>query len=231
MDMMKKLRAERMLADRYEQLGYVVTLEPPQSSIPFSVGSLRPNILATKGDENLLIDVKTAGARTDAESYLRLDQEVQRHRGWRLLLATVSDEEIQDSDSTFSGPAPIKSIQTRLRSMDTLIDDHRLSGLVLAGLWTAYVAALRIVISTDEVKIPDYTDLSLLNKTYSEGVISIDEYENARRLLGLRNKAIHSLESAVTPKDCKLLRALVTTLVDQLNALSTTTPRAQVQSQ
>jgi hypothetical protein len=51
MHMMKELGAVRLIAKRYEELGYVVTLWPPPSSIPFSVGNHIVDILATKGDE------------------------------------------------------------------------------------------------------------------------------------------------------------------------------------
>jgi Holliday junction resolvase len=86
MNMMKSLQAERLIAKQYEERGYVVTLGPPPSRIPFPLGDHIPDILATKGSENILIEVKAPGARTDSDSYFRLDQQAQQHPGWQFML-------------------------------------------------------------------------------------------------------------------------------------------------
>ncbi len=215
MNMMKSMQAERLIAKQYEERGYVVTLGPPPSRIPFPLGNHIPDILATKGSENILIEVKTPGARTDPDSYFHLDQQAQQHPGWRLMLVTVSEDELQQNASSFTSDVSVDSIRENLRNMDGLLDDAKISGLLLPGLWMAYVFALRILASEEHVDY-DYTDLSLINRAYSNGIISIDEYETARRLMTLRNEAVHSLKPTATPADCKLLRQMVDTLLGRL---------------
>lgn len=220
MNMLNGLRAERLIAKRYEDRGYIVTLGPPRSAIPFGLGNYLPDILATKGDENILIEVKTVGARTDSEAYFRLDQEVQQHPGWRFLLVTVSDAELQENASNVAGNVDVETIRDSLRNMDQLLDDPKMSGLVMPSLWMAYVSALRLLGVGEESGIDGFSDYSLINKAYSDGVISFDEYEDARRLMTLRNRALHSLETAATPADCRQLRQLVRTLLDRLEFAS-----------
>lgn len=216
MNIINGLRAERLIAKRYEERGYVVTLEPLRSAIPFSLGNYRPDILATKGDENILIEVKTPGARIDSEVYFRLDQEVQQHPGWQFLLVTITQAELQENASSVAGNVSVESIRAHLRSIDRLAEVPEIAGLVLPRLWMAYVSALRLLALNEGVEVDDYTDLSLINRVYSAGMISIAEYEAGRRLMTLRNHAVHSLETLETPADCKQLRQMVDMILDRL---------------
>jgi hypothetical protein len=118
MNMFAGIRAERLIAKRYERDGYAVTMEPPPSAIPFSLGNYRPDILASKGGENLLIEVKGSGARVDPQVYLSVDREVQRHPGWKFLLVTISDEERQELAPSASSPASVEAIKRRLEQLD-----------------------------------------------------------------------------------------------------------------
>lgn len=218
MNMVKGLRAERLIAERYEERGYVVTLEPPRSAVPFPLENYMPDILAVKGDEKILIEVKTSGARINPESYFRLDQEVQQHPGWRFLLVTVSEAELQEYSSSIASNVSINSIRENLQNMDRLVGDPKMSRLILPSLWMAYVSALRLLALDEDVEVDDYTDLSLINKAYSGGMISIDEYEAARNLMTLRNQAMHSFDTTVTPLDCGQLLKMVCTILDRIPA-------------
>ncbi len=66
-------------------------------------------MLASKGTENLLIEVKGSGSRIDPEIYLSVDREVQRHPGWKFLLVIVSDEEWQELAPNASNPVDLSA--------------------------------------------------------------------------------------------------------------------------
>lgn len=216
MNIFERLRAERLIAKRYEERGYVVTFEPPQSAIPFPLGNYKPAMLAIKGDEKIIVDVNAPGARSNSEAYFCLDQEVQKHPGWRFFLATVTEAELQENLSSVATNVSVESIRERLRSIDRLPEDPEIAVLGLPILWTAYVSALGLLASHENVQLDGYTDLSLLNQAYSAGVISFDEYEAARRLMTLRDRSVRSLDRLATLADCKQLRQMVGTILDQL---------------
>lgn len=218
MNVIREMQAERVIAKRYEELGYAVILEPPPSVIPFSVGKYRPDLLATKGEENLLIEVKGPGARPDPQVYLRVAKEVEQHKGWRFLLVTVPDAELQNSLlSTTNTQLNADSIHARLLKLDQLLENHETAELALPHLWTAYIAALMGLASLNSIELGGFTDLSLINKVYSQGLTSIDEYERSRYFLRLRNRAVHSLETVTTPSECKELRFMVETVLQRFN--------------
>ncbi|WP_053184884.1 hypothetical protein [Pseudomonas thivervalensis] len=213
MSVLDGLRAERLVAKRYEEHGYTVTIEPPPSAIPFPLGGYKPDLLATKASENLLIEVKKKGFRVDSKLYFKVDEEVQRHPGWQFLLVTVADEELQEFATNTTSSVNKGVIQERLQQLDILLKTDMPVGFLLPALWVAYVTALRILVAHEGVfegtLHENLTDFSLINKAYSEGVTSIEEYESARRFLKLRNHAVHSLETVATTQECQELRLMI----------------------
>lgn len=218
MNMTNGYRSERLIAKRYEEQGYVVSIEPPASAFPFPLGNYKPDLLATKGDDNLIIEVKSAGARSNSDTYFRFDQEVQRHPGWKFLLVTVSDADLQEQASETTHRVDIAKIQEHLRNIDQVAEKPELAILVLPGLWTAYMSALRLLASHEGIDDESYSDLSFLNKTYTLGLLSYDEYDSAKRLMKLRNHAVHNLEPLEALDDWKQLRQMVDALLQRLNA-------------
>lgn len=220
MNALNGLRAERLIAKRYEERGYAVTTEPPPSAIPFSLGNYKPDILAIKGKENLLIEVKSPGARIDSQVYLRVDEEVQRHPGWRFFLITVDDDELREfaagTSSNLSVNMSVEAIRERVQQMDPLLETPKLAGFLLPHLWLAYVSALRLNAAREGVSQEGLTDLSLINRAYSEGITSIGEYEAGRRFLNLRNETVHNLERNATEHECKELRRMIDVVLHRL---------------
>lgn len=224
MNMISSHRSQRLIAKRYEEQGYVVTLDPPHSAFPFALGSYRPDILAVKGDQKIMIDVKSAAAKVDTEAYLRLDQEVQKHSGWRFLLVTVTEAELQDQTISITGSPNIERITEHLKKIDKIAGEPELAEMILPHLWTVYISALRLLALQDGLKAENYSDLSLLNQAYSTGMLSFDEYESAKQLLKIRNHAAHSLDTFDTTADWKQLRQMVDALLERLPVDSTALP-------
>ena len=214
----KGFLAQRLIAKRYEDRGYAVTLEPPSAAIPFSIGKYNPDILATKGDEHIIIEVKTAGARVDPEAYVRLGEEIHQHPGWQFLLVTVAESELEDVDLSVSGNVDLESIRGRLRAVERLIGDPEMAIITLPVLWTVYISAIKILLVDEGANIDGYSDYSLINKAYSDGIVSFDEYEAARRLMDLRNRAVHSLEIVVNSADSEQLWKMIQDLLTRISS-------------
>lgn len=217
MNVSNALRAERLVAKRYEERGYTVTVEPSQSDIPFELGNYRPDILATNGKEWLVIEVKGPGARVNKELYRELSRKVEEHPGWRFLLVTLTQEELEQPEAaTFTNPTAA-ALRERIEKLDRLRRVDESEGLLLPLYWGAYMAALRLIVEREGIALGMITDFSLINKAYSEGIVSFEDYESAKRLLSLRNLAVHSVEAAVSEADCQELRQLIARLMDKLS--------------
>lgn len=222
MSFLDSARAERLVAKRYEERGYTVIIEPPSSAIPFPLEGYKPDLLATKDSENLLIEVKRRGARVDSKLFFRVDEEVQRHPGWQFLLVTVGDEELQELSTSTTVNLTEGVVQERLQQLDILLKNDIPAGFLLPAIWVAYVAVLRLLVAhegyLEGAPEENLTDFSLINRAYSQGVTSIDEYQTARRFLNLRNNAVHSLETVATTQECQELRQMIDEVICRLSS-------------
>jgi hypothetical protein len=209
-------KAERLIAKRYEELGYTVTTEPSLSAIPFDLKGYKPDLLAVKAGEKLLIDVKGPRGRIDQDLYLRVGQEVQQHPGWKFLLATVSADELIGSVAVTAPVATLGSIKDRLEKLDQLLATADVASIVFPTLWNVYAMALRLLLREDGNTLEGLTDLSIVNRAYTDGVLSNSEYEDSKRFLQLRNAAAHTVDEVTTKADCDALRRLVDKLLTRL---------------
>jgi hypothetical protein len=214
-------QAERLIGKRYEENGYAVTYGPQRGWIPFDLGSYTPDILAVRGNENLLIEVKSKRSPVDIDRYRLVDEEVQRHPGWRFLIVTAPDPELVTPQSSWPDDnVSAEKIERVLQQIDKIRAVSDLPALVLPQLWTAYIAALRLISPAQHNELP-LSDLSFLNQAYSTGLISYEEYESAKTLMKLRNLAAHSLDSAATEADVNILRGMVESALARLKEAST----------
>jgi len=185
-----KQQTVQSTANDLKKQGYVVVIEPDSSSIPFDLKQYRPDILATRGDENLIIDIKTRGSRRSIERYQEIAEIVGSHENWRFMLSTI--------DATASGYSStnhpsVEALNQMLSKLDSLLSGNNYD-LALPYLWSVYIAGMRIAGEHSAIPIDATSDRSVLDYMYSLGELSSDEYEFARSFLELRNKAVHSVE-------------------------------------
>lgn len=188
--------AIRSTAEDLRKQGYAVTVEPASAVIPFDLKQYRPDILASRGDENLIIDIKARGSRRSIERYKEIAEIVGSHKNWRFMLSTV--DETEPDGYTAVGQRPdTDSLGRMLGKIDLLLSGENYD-LAIPYLWLVYVSALRIVGERAKVPMDETSDGSVLNYLYSMGELSADEYELAKNFLTLRNKAAHRLDVEVS---------------------------------
>lgn len=188
--------AIRSTAEDLRKQGYAVTVEPASAVIPFDLKQYRPDILASRGDENLIIDIKARGSRRSIERYKEIAEIVGSHKNWRFMLSTV--DETEPDGYTAVGQRPdTDSLGRMLGKIDLLLSGENYD-LAIPYLWLVYVSALRIVGERAKVPMDETSDGSVLNYLYSMGELSADEYELAKNFLALRNKTAHRLDVEIS---------------------------------
>lgn len=188
--------AIRSTAEDLRKQGYAVTVEPASAVIPFDLKQYRPDILASRGDENLIIDIKARGSRRSIERYKEIAEIVGSHKNWRFMLSTV--DETEPDGYTAVGQRPdTDSLGRMLGKIDLLLSGENYD-LAIPYLWLVYVSALRIVGERAKVPMDQTSDGSVLNYLYSMGELSADEYELAKNFLALRNKTAHRLDVEIS---------------------------------
>lgn len=188
---MTALVAVNAIAKEYEGNGYHVMVEPDPSVIPFDLNNYRPDILATKGDENLIIEVKTRKNPKMMERYKEILRIVNQHKGWRFLLATV-DEPGQPGNQAANVVLEEPSIAKAFRELEPLLQSDMYK-LAVPYLWQIYMSGVRLVADKLEVPVDITSDRGVLDYMYSLGEISFEDYEASKKYFELRSKLVHFL--------------------------------------
>ena len=188
--------AVRSTVSELEKKGYSVILEPDPSIIPFDLNQYRPNILATRGDENLIIEIKTKGSNRSIERYKEIAEIVGRHNNWRFMLSTIENPE-QTDYAWLDEQVDLSTINRMLERLNNLLEGENYD-LALPYLWTLYISAMRLIGQNDNIPADVTSDRSVLNYMYSLGEISGEEFEWALQVLQLRNEAVHRLQVSIS---------------------------------
>ncbi|KVE25169.1 hypothetical protein WI93_16780 [Burkholderia vietnamiensis] len=190
------------LKERFERDGYAVLIEPRGLDLPFDLGNYVPDLVARKPDGGLIVEVKTANARTSIERYQSLAHTVQQHAGWRFVLVTVDDLNVPASlQETVSWG----ELEAKLGTIRLLIDNGNAEPAILY-LWSVFEAAMRKLAITVAMPIERLPATKLMNQLYTVGYIAIDDFKTAKKFLTMRNGITHGFG---TPPDVPVLESFL----------------------
>lgn len=200
------------IAEKYRQAGYRVFVEPEPEDIPFNLGTYRPNLIAKKNEsEGYLIEINGSGRQTSIDRLKEIAEIVAQHTGWRLLLVNEEDALLKDN-SPETHLLTWEQILSKKNRADRLISLGETEAAFLA-LWVAIEALLRG--RAEEVNIPleRLGTVSLIKHMYSQGELSMEEYDRAMLLLSVRNRLIHGFQAPEINESVSELLALVNELI------------------
>lgn len=186
------IMAEIHIAKQYEADGYTVVRNPKQDLIPFNLEGYIPDILATRGDENILIEVKTSKARVNTEKLFKISKIVQSHPGWKFSVVTINEDEINEFKKSLP-ELDINKISKTLILVEGNLKNSNLSIFLVPQIWVCYISILSMHLINEGVEISGLSDLSILNSAYSEGILDYQDFERSREFLSLRNFVCHNL--------------------------------------
>lgn len=204
---------ERRIAERYEGEGYKVDGQPRPESLPFDLGAYEPDmVVKLPNGEHLVIEVKTANTNLDVDRMRAVAETVTRHPGWRFLL--VTDAERMPLPKVGSGAEPLTAaqIKQRLTRVDMLIGLGETESAYLS-LWSIIEALLRR--RAEDVKLPLERTATgtLIDYLYSEGELSIPQYDLIRELKLVRDALVHGFTAPQVGEALPKLRGMVDELI------------------
>lgn len=200
---------ERRIAERYEGEGYKVDVQPQPESLPFDLGAYAPDmVVKLPNGEHLVIEVKTSHGNVDVDRLRQVAETVTRHPGWRFLL--VTDAERMPLPEVGSGAEPLTpaQIKQRLTGVDRLMGLGEIEGAYLS-LWSLLEALLRR--RAEDVKLPlaRMATGALIDYLYSEGELSIPQYDLVRELMSVRDALAHGFAASQAGEALPKLRDMV----------------------
>lgn len=182
-------RTLEQVAKEYRRKGYDVVVQPKPTQLPRTFARLAPDILARRGDEVVVVEVKSKESLRKAPLASELAKAVQAQPGWRFELVIANPEH----QIVMPGGAEAwqeQEVRQRLQEAQGLFDaGHQEVALVLG--WSAAEAAMRLAMLREGMPL-DRSDAAYLMKQLAfEAVLSRDEYNVLWRAMEMRNAVAH----------------------------------------
>ncbi len=194
------------VVQRYEGDGYQVLREPPSSKLPKQLRGFHPDLLALKGNERVVVEIKKASGPLDLDAIARMKRSVGEIPGWRLDVVWLGDT----APSVSRQPLSDSEIRSRLEDTPTG-RSRQAHELELMALWAYFEAAVRnrLKAAGEEERSP-IPPSSLVRKAISFGLLPQDELVFLDELARARNQIVHGFQvRKKLPTALKRLRKLI----------------------
>lgn len=207
------------IAEKYQREGYAVLIDPESTDLPFTLGTYNPDLLVKKSEkEGYIVEVKGSAHRIPVDRYREIAETVSQHTGWRFLLVTGEDA-LQGNQGKKETLLSWDQIFRRKEQSERLLALGEMEGAFLS-LWVVLEALLRKQAEQASIPIERFPTSSLIKHLYSQGELSIEQFDSAISLFNVRNEFVHGYQiSNLTNSVTQLLE-----LVNELSSLWTPQP-------
>jgi hypothetical protein len=200
------------IAKKYRLQGFEVVIEPSKSLIPFNLGNYCPDLIARKGsDEGYIIELKNSIAKISVDRYREIAEIVAQHHGWRFLLITGEDISSADPKNDSELMTWDQMLQRQEQAQKFLaLGEVEVSFL---SLWGVLESAMRRQAMQVAIPIERFPANSLINHLYSQGELSMEQFDQVRVIQTVRDRLIHGYQMPNLDEPTKQLQLLVNELI------------------
>lgn len=184
----------RAVAEEYRSRSFEVIEEPSPEQLPDFLSTYRPDLLIRKGDEAIVVEVKSRSSLANDPRVRDLAQVLQGKPGWRFELVVVAEEE---KFSAPEGTRPFEKedvLQNTVAAQRLLDSGYSEAGLLVA--WSASEAAMRLLTQQEGMQIDRLNPHYILDHAVTNGVISRDDYRLLMNAMKYRNALVHGFKVA-----------------------------------
>ena len=181
------------LAEEYRSKGYQVIEEPSHEQLPDFLSGYRPDLLVQKGNEGIVVEVKSRASLAKDPKIRDLARLLQTKPSWNFELLVVSEKQTLN---TPEGTQPFER-EDILRGLQTA-EELLTSGAAEAALllsWPALEATVRLMTVAEGIVLEQLASPALLEQAVSNGVISRSDYGFLMDTLKYRNALAHGFKA------------------------------------
>jgi Holliday junction resolvase-like predicted endonuclease len=206
------------VAREYRSKGYEVIVEPEAAELPEPLARFRPDVVARKADEVVVVEVKSRGSLSDPELQ-QLAKVVRAQPGWRFELVILKLEPGPPGTRAWNA----EDAADALRQVEAILrSGHRDAALLLA--WSAAEATLRLLADKERLVLDRDDALYLLKLLATRAVITRDQHDLLWEVLQLRNAVAHGHKPPeLDPAKIRNLCETVSALLEQASRRSART--------
>ena len=203
------------IAQKYEKDGYKVYIEPKTPNLPFDLGLYRPDLLAMKSEnDGYIIEIKSKATYASVDRFREIAETVSQHDGWRFLLVTGDDISLNEPEQKSEKLLlSWEQILARKGKGEKLLLLGELEGAFLT-FWGILEAMMRKQAEQVSLPIESFPTSSLIKHLYSQGELSIEQFDKTMELLNIRNQFVHGFQSQNLDKAVTELQKIVSELLE-----------------
>lgn len=177
------------LATDYAARGYQVFVDPQGDQLPEQLAQYRPDMLVRRGDETIIVEVKSRGALRKTEQTERLKRLIATIPGWRVELVVVNPERDSGLEENQRALQPGEA-RSGLEEAEKLLGSGHPEAAMLLG-WASTEAVLRLVAERSAIRLRSADPAYLIKALATDGVIGREEYHRLSDALQVRNALAH----------------------------------------
>lgn len=174
---------ERRVAERYRDEGYDVLVHPTVSDVPPDLEGYTPNLIATRGDQKLLIAVRGSVMRSSVDRLVEAADRV-RATQWKLILVTGDDV---PGELMPGAEVAVPAWEEIHEQIGRLEDAGEGPGSFLVA-WGVMEAVLRRHAVDSALPIHRLPTSGLIQLLYTHGELPLEGYPPLMRLLEDRDR-------------------------------------------
>jgi uncharacterized protein YutE (UPF0331/DUF86 family) len=201
------------LQERYEREGFDFYIYPPRDLLPQFLGKYRPDAIALKGNEKIVIEIKGRGTEQSPLRLSDLAKLFQQQQDWRLVVFNVEDFD-RDADIRAYGH---DEIEEALREVNHLFSAGQLRAAFVLG-WATLEAAARALLERHlKEKVRPISANQMSEMLGTEGLVDQNSAKTLRDLSRVRNALVHGdLAIDINQRSIDSLNNIIRSLLNRL---------------
>lgn len=216
----RELTKAKEIANEYKKKGFRVVLEPKSSDLPKELRSLnfRPDIVATSGEANLIIEVKTFESIKN-RTLIELAKKVKAIDGWAFELIYTNPKskyEVPEASDSSSYAEAKRGLERAAKFLDTDASKEY-SDAALLLIWSAVENALRANYKTYKPDKKNTIPRVLIRDSVMMGIIGKNDQSFLESMMIQRNEFSHGIyQSRILKKDLHKLIKIGKSVIEQI---------------
>jgi REase_AHJR-like len=182
----------RIIAEEYRSKGYEVIEQPSPEQLPEFLAGYQPDVLVQRGDEAIIVEVKSRSSLAKDSRITEMARLVQREPHWNFELVLVGEEEQLNAPEE-ARPFERDDIIQGIEVAERLVAAQFWAAALLQA-WSTLEATLRLLSEEEGLVLERLTPLSVLTQATNNGIISRDDYRFLTKVMKYRNALAHGFK-------------------------------------
>jgi hypothetical protein len=181
------------IAEEYRGRGYEVIEEPSPAQLPEFLSGYRPDLLVRKGDEAIVVEVKSRSSLANNPQIRDLAELLQTKPHWNLELVVVGEGERMSAPKG-ARPFARDDILRGIEEVERLFKSGFSEAAFLLA-WSGSEATVRLLIEEEGIVLDRLDPLYVMKQAVMNGVITRDDYNFLTNVIKYRNAFVHGFKT------------------------------------